>query len=402
MLFWRRLGKWATAGLLLLASVAVMAQTYPSARFSRLVVDTGATVGAYLAVGTGTNWWSLLPRSTGTAPLELNPTGTSSGGFGFYDEVSASDPASFSPGTDTFTYGAFLGNASADRCGGSISNCQWAGLYLRSFVPSSTTSALYNASGTLYWNGSPVGTTNFSGGIGLSGSTAQNHGITMASGVPTSTTYALYNSSGSLYWNGTQVATGAGYSGSGTNGALMKWTGTSSFGDSIITESGAIATITGSLTITAQPYVRVYKTADQTGFSTGTYAVLTFNAEDTDSPNWHDNSTNNSRITVATAGTYLVGGTYQLTDSASGGGGFGAVMLRKNAAGNPASGTFLCDQNGYGPTGAVFPHLTLACVVPLAANDYIEAFAQSGQPTTSLIVEGGAVTDSHLMVVKLF
>ena len=301
-----------------MAAVVLMAQTYPSARFTNVRADGSLTValtsslGQLASLAVGTNAWVLAPVATGDTPLELNPTGTTTGGFRWWNETSAALPAAFAPGTDFTTLGAFLGNPyDATRCEGASGNCQWAGLYLRSFTPPSATNALYNVSSALYWNGSAVLTGgNFATGIATSGATAQNHGVTMASGTPTSATNALYNVSGSLYWNGTQFATGSGYSGTGTTGALMKWTGASSFGDSIVTESGTMATVTGSLALTAQPYVSVYKSADQTSFADDTYAVLTWNSEDLDVLGWHDSVTNNSRITIGTGqgGTYLITG----------------------------------------------------------------------------------------------
>ena len=403
--YWKRSAKVGAAGLLVLASLTLMAPTYPSARFSTLLVDTWATVQNGLTIYTGTNTWVLFPDGTGDRALELNPVGTTTGGFRWWRETSAALPAAFAPGSDFNTLGAFLGNPyDATRCDGSSANCQWAALYLRSFTPATTSQALYNVAGALYWNGAAVLTNGtFATGISTSGATAQNHGVTLGSGTPTSTTNALYNASGTLYWNGTQLASGAGYSGSGTTGAITKWTGAASFGNSLLTESGTTLTLTGDLAITAQPYVRVYKSADQTGFSANTYAVLSWNSEDTDTPGWHDPVTNNSRITVATAGTYLLGGYYQLTDTSASGGGWAHLMLRKNAAGSASGGTFLCHTRAYGPNGLVYGAFTPTCVVPLSAADYVEVFAKTEQgASTSLVVEGGAVTDGHFTLVKLF
>lgn len=152
--------------------------------------------------------------------------------------------------------------------------------------------------------------------------------------------------------------------------------------------------------LTGQAYAKVYKTANQTGIGTS-YVLLTWNAEDSDPTGMHDNSTNNSRITVATAGTYLVGGLFFVTDATAGGGGWAYIMARKNAAGNPASGTYLFENKAYGPNAGVSGIFAPAFIVVLAANDYVEIFAKSTQGGAAVTVAGGAVTNSHFALVRL-
>lgn len=200
----------------------------------------------------------------------------------------------------------------------------------------------------------------------------------------------------------------------GSSGSL-----TLSASGSNITVNGGAFSVTGStgavaagaiagdtLALTDQPFARVYKSADQTGFTDNTYAVLSWPSEDSDALGMHDVAVNNSRITVPTGqgGLYLVGGNYHLDDNANQGGGYTAVMFRKNAAGSASGGTYLCEVQTYGPGAANNAKYAPSCVVTLAASDYVEVFAKADQGGTgaTLTVQGGAVTDSHFTLTKLF
>ncbi|MBI2326209.1 site-specific integrase [Candidatus Collierbacteria bacterium] len=61
-------------------------------------------------------------------------------------------------------------------------------------------------------------------------------GLHLTSGVPSSTTYALYNNSGSLTWNGTTLATGGSIS--GTTNYISKFTNSNSLGNSLLYDDG--------------------------------------------------------------------------------------------------------------------------------------------------------------------
>jgi hypothetical protein len=52
----------------------------------------------------------------------------------------------------------------------------------------------------------------------------------------------------------------------------------------------------------------VKKSADQTTANYSAFPVVTWDAEEYDTDTYHDNATNNSRLTVAVAGYYQVGG----------------------------------------------------------------------------------------------
>jgi len=86
-------------------------------------------------------------------------------------------------------------------------------------------------------------------GLALSGGTLTDAGIVMPSDVPADTSFALYNNAGTLTWNGIPLATGSSLS--GTTGKLAKFTASNAVGDSIVSESGAVVTVTGTLNATS-------------------------------------------------------------------------------------------------------------------------------------------------------
>lgn len=75
---------------------------------------------------------------------------------------------------------------------------------------------------------------------------------------------------------------------------------------------------------TFRPYCKVHQTVAQTGLLTGATTVISFTTEDHDPEGWHDNVTNNSRITPNIAGDYEVtvegayAGTATITSSFTG------------------------------------------------------------------------------------
>lgn len=82
------------------------------------------------------------------------------------------------------------------------------------------------------------------------------------------TANALENRSGSLYFNNVALATGS--SVSGTSGKLAKFTGSSTIGDSIVTESGATVTVAGTAAATTFSGSGASLTAVPAGQLTGT------------------------------------------------------------------------------------------------------------------------------------
>lgn len=93
-----------------------------------------------------------------------------------------------------------------------------------------------------------AGSIALSAGMALSGGTMSTAGIVIPSAVPSVTTLALYNDSGTLKWNGATVAVGG--SVSGTLGKICKFTAADAVGDSIMSESGTTISLAGTLDAT--------------------------------------------------------------------------------------------------------------------------------------------------------
>ena len=117
----------------------------------------------------------------------------------------------------------------------------------------------------------------------------------------------------------------------------------------------------------------VYATAAQS-IATGTYTAVTFNAENYDTDAFHDNSTNNSRLTIPTGlgGYYLVNTTQRWNPNT----GFSKTLqLYKNG-----SAIYTMDT-GSGVGG--YPTFSKSNIVKLNAGDYIQCFVY--QPTGSAL-----------------
>ncbi len=110
---------------------------------------------------------------------------------------------------------------------------------------------------------------------------------------------------------------------------------------------------------------RVKRTTTQT-ITTATTTNIGFTAEDWDSDAFHDNSTNNSRLTVPTgkAGTYLITATVEW-DVGGGNTGFRQINVNLNGATNIA----MVNQGG---TASEYTRQHISTIYRLIAGDYVE------------------------------
>lgn len=125
------------------------------------------------------------------------------------------------------------------------------------------------------------------------------------------------------------------------------------------------------------PRANVYHSTTQSHATSGQYQIVQFDSEFYDSDTMHDPVTNNSRITIKTAGLYLVMGQIYWAGNTTG---MRGVSIRGNGA-NALAYDFRASTN------------TLIQQVSLEryfdVNDYIElnAYQSSG---AALIINGGA------------
>lgn len=123
-----------------------------------------------------------------------------------------------------------------------------------------------------------------------------------------------------------------------------------------------------------KPFAEVYHNTTQS-VSSGSTTTLSFNSENFDTDTMHDNVTNNSRLTVNTAGVYLITA-YAFV--ASGGVGTYFSVLRVNGATGIASNSF------YHRVAATAVYITVSGLWKFAASDYVELrfFQNSGSSVT--------------------
>jgi hypothetical protein len=152
-------------------------------------------------------------------------------------------------------------------------------------------------------------------------------------------------------------------------GDLLYGTAADTLGRLAIGTNGQILTVSSGVPSWTTPAsstptfvgCRLTKSADQT-ISNATFTAITFNGEDFDSDGFHDNATNNSRITIPTGkgGKYLFTVSGYWADNATG---TRTVALYKN-------GTLITKAR------AIFRReaMALSSVLSLVATDYIELF----------------------------
>ena len=154
-----------------------------------------------------------------------------------------------------------------------------------------------------------------------------------------------------------------------TNGDLIYATGSATVSRLGIGSSGQVLTVSGGIPSWATPssssptYVgcRLTKSADQT-ISNATFTAISFNGEDFDTDGFHDNATNNSRITIPSGkgGKYLFTVSGYWADNATG---TRTVALYKNGVLIPKARSIWRRES-----------LALSAVLSLIATDYIELF----------------------------
>jgi hypothetical protein len=129
--------------------------------------------------------------------------------------------------------------------------------------------------------------------------------------------------------------------------------------------------------------VAAYINATASSFTQNVQATLSYPAEEFDSNNFHDNTTNPSRITIPTGygGKYLVTTVTMTPDDCNG---YGYTYLYKNgAAMNNPSGLYNDGRFGSLNLTPGVSQLVGASTFSLAAGDYIEMRIQSAWTTGS-------------------
>lgn len=136
---------------------------------------------------------------------------------------------------------------------------------------------------------------------------------------------------------------------------------------------------------------RVYRTATQS-ISNNTTTPINFDNERWDTHTFHDNSTNNTRLTIPFDGYYICGGNLEYATTA--GGGRRSIFIRLNGATRLAE--FEAGTN-VGTTDN--PRLSVVTEYSFVAGDYVElcAFQSSGG---ALNVNNNANNSPEFWIIK--
>ena len=138
------------------------------------------------------------------------------------------------------------------------------------------------------------------------------------------------------------------------------------------------------------PHVHCFRTATKTGTANNTFVLYDM---DTELYDWsvsamHDNSTNNSRLVAPEAGVYYISAHIRYAAAA---GGARGVLIRKNAAGNPVSGTALIERYEL-PSSGNTGYVHWSGDFLMSANDYIEMWTQQNSGAGLDVLPGVHVT----------
>jgi hypothetical protein len=170
----------------------------------------------------------------------------------------------------------------------------------------------------------------------------------------------------------------------GAIGAGVVITGTPTAGQVPIASSGTAA----AWGVLSAHGCRAVRASTNLSVGNNTYTAVAFDGTDTyDTDNIHDPSTNNSRmviptITGVTTGLWAIKGS-GYSDATSG---RTDIEFRKNAAGNPASGTLLGGTTGIPQTSGIAGY-ALAIDAVLAAADYVECFVRTSGGTFNVVYD---------------
>lgn len=127
-----------------------------------------------------------------------------------------------------------------------------------------------------------------------------------------------------------------------------------------------------------RPGCQVYRTVAGTLATTTWSGAVGLDAEDFDRDNMHNPSTNNSRITVVTAGRYRFTARHSWAANSTG---TRTIMMRINSAGSDSGGTEIARSTAPG-SAVIYTSHDCTASVNLGIGDYVEYFVWQNSGTT--------------------
>ena len=165
--------------------------------------------------------------------------------------------------------------------------------------------------------------------------------------------------------------------------------------------TGQVLTVAGGVPSWATPSgatfagVRLTKSVGQT-FNSNTFTKVTWDTETFDVGGYHDNSTNNTRITIPSgkAGYYQVNFNSAWAASASGSQRVGRLVQNGSA-------TYYNNGGTVGLSGSAYASFGFADVIYAAVSDYFEIDAISSGATVNMIGDNGDQGASNFSMLYL-
>lgn len=150
--------------------------------------------------------------------------------------------------------------------------------------------------------------------------------------------------------------------------------------DNIMVYSGS-AWVTKSAGTASFVGCGLYMNGTSLSYTSGVALVLPFTTEDFDTNSFHDNVTNNSRITIPTgyAGKYLVSTTWRGNDACAN---YAITKIYKNGTGI-AIGTDAGEVVRHSNLGSNTATISASIVLDLAVADYLQMYSQNDMSTAA-------------------
>lgn len=174
-----------------------------------------------------------------------------------------------------------------------------------------------------------------------------------------------------------------------SNGQVLKWvSSTSKWTPSADNDTDTTYTAGRGIDLNGTTFrlgldgVRTRRTTTQS-LTNATLTAIQFGVEDYDTATYHDNSTNNTRLTVPQAGKYLISGCLEFAANATG---VRTAGIRLNGS------TYVASQGSSSMGATLTTVVNVTTVLDLAANDYVEliGYQSSGG---ALNVQGSQMTN---------
>jgi len=150
------------------------------------------------------------------------------------------------------------------------------------------------------------------------------------------------------------------------------------------------ATFLADVTIDNQPRAQIFRNSSQT-ISTGVATAIQFDAENFDFGSMHSNSSNNTRLTISDAGTYLISGVVEFDNNATG---TRSVSIRQDGS------VTLASFRENGPDASSNELVNFSLIFRFVGTEYVEIVANQNSGG-NLDLLGANINQTNVQICKL-